>query len=188
MYIYIYLLCSRIPELIINQQGWVSQNHCSRNTARRWRAVFPAAEYGKWTIYNTYLAIVIFYNYVNVYQRIYPDIWLWLLCNAINIYIFFMLQFSTRFMSFGEIGGMSIFRDWSSLVKHQSPPRIAGKIGNWWEQSHMISDSEFSENLNQSFSLGGVHRIEPFINQNPSESQSRSHVWSFLMLFFIIFL
>ena len=89
IYVYIYLLCSRIPELIINQQGWVSQNHCSRNTARRWRAVFPAAEYGKWTIYNTYLAIVIFYNYVNVYQRIYPDIWLWLLCNAINLYIYF---------------------------------------------------------------------------------------------------
>jgi hypothetical protein len=111
-----------------------------------------------------------------------------------------MLQFSTRFMSFGE-KGMSIFRDWSvvgtsrcwflqpmSLVKHQSPPRIAWKICNWWEQRHDFW-LPFSSKPQSVILIG---RRPPYwaiyqyfrIHQNPRVDPMFDHFRSFLMLFF----
>jgi hypothetical protein len=69
----IYILCSRIPELIINQQGWVSQNHCSRFLKRAVGALYfrlQSMENGPFIGGKTPIQRVIFYSYVNVYQRL----------------------------------------------------------------------------------------------------------------------
>ena len=116
-----------------------------------------------------------------------------------------MLQFSTRFMSFGESGGMSIFRDWSvcgtgvgfsptSSSRRWSNinplPELLGKLGKLATDGISISHDFwfriFRKNLSHSHGEAStvLSHLSIRIHQNPRVDPMFDHFWCYFSLFF----